>query len=152
MNFIGIDPGLKGGIAVLFLPSGEYRAAEMPIKLQHLDIQNVWNAMPADIKNSFCVIEQLLEMPYQGVKATTKSAVNYGKVLAVLELMGISYQIVHPSKWKKQFQLIGKSKYESAAVAKRLFPNMEFVTARGRLMDGMAEALLLAEYARRIYK
>lgn len=151
MNFIGIDPGLKGGIAVLF-PSGECRATEMPLKLQHLDIQNIWNAMPADIKNSFCVIEQLLEMPYQGVKATTKSAVNYGKVLAALELMGISYQIVHPSKWKKQFQLIGKSKYESAAVAKRLFPNMEFVTARGRLMDGMAEALLLAEYARRIYK
>lgn len=147
--FIGIDPGLKGGIAIISETFVQIK--EMPInQAKEIDVHKLFEMMPKE--SIFCVIEQLLPMPGQNSKATTKAGVNYGKLLAVLELAGIPYQEVHPAKWKKEFQLIKKSKAHSCAVAKKLFPQLDFITPRGRLMDGVAEALLMACYAQRIHK
>ena len=154
MIYIGIDPGMTGGISVIEDNNIQpIESREMPLTADKkaIDVNQVFEIMPIS-QPCFCIIEQLLAMPGQNVKATTSSAINYGKLLAVLELMGIPYQEVHPNKWKKEFQLIKKSKYGSAGVASKLFPTEEFLTGRGRLMDGKAESLLLAEYARRIYK
>lgn len=155
MIYVGIDPGMKGGISIIEDTNlHPIESIEMPLTADKraIDVNKVFKMMPARLDHCFCVIEQLLTMPGQNVKATSSSAINYGKLLAVLELVGIPYQEVHPSKWKKEFQLIKKSKYGSAGVAGKLFPTEEFVTERGRLMDGKAESLLLACYARRIYK
>lgn len=155
MIFVGIDPGMKGGISIIEDNNIQsIESTEMPLTADNkmIDVNKVFKMMPVRFDLCFCVIEQLLTMPGQNVKATTSSAINYGKLLAVLELVGISYQEVHPSKWKKEFQLVKKSKYGSAGVASKLFPTEEFLTDRGRLMDGKAESLLLAEYARRIYR
>ena len=152
MVYIGIDPGKTGGVSILV--GNSVKCLEMPITItKEIDVNlllSLFNSFsPSQL---FCVIEDLIAMPGQSSKATQTTGINYGKLLAVLEIAGVSYQRVHPAKWKKEFQLYGKSKYGSAEVAKRLFPSEDFVTERGRLMDGAAESLLLAEYARRIYK
>ena len=55
-----------------------------------------------------------------------------------------------PQKWKKEFS-VTSDKNTSIEVAKRLFPNVNLkATARCKKdHDGMAEALLIAEYCRR---
>lgn len=79
---------------------------------------------------------------------------NFGKsagfIEGVLQAYGIPYQLITPQKWKKEFSL-GHSKEDSITVCKRLFPSVKLLpTDRCKKeSDGMAEALLMAEYARR---
>ena len=64
--------------------------------------------------------------------------------------LGISYQEIPPEKWKKEFGL-NTDKQKSIAVCRQLFPEADLRhSERSRVdNDGMAEALLMAEYARR---
>lgn len=100
--------------------------------------------------NSICCLEQVHAMPKQGVTSTFNFGVSFGYIKGVLEAYGIAYQEVTPQKWKKEFGLDG-TKAKSIAVCRHLFPNVSLrATEKCRVdHDGMAEALLLAEYARR---
>ena len=74
----------------------------------------------------------------------------YGFLQGVLTAYGIPYQLVPPQTWKKAFTL-NSVKQTSIEVCQRLFPNVSLYRT-GRCTkphDGMAEALLMAEYARR---
>jgi len=55
---------------------------------------------------------------------------------------------VHPAVWKRFFGLSGKDKKASIETAKKLFPSAPLFLAKH---DGRAEALLIAEYARRTF-
>ena len=75
---------------------------------------------------------------------------NFGFILGLLTQAFIPYELVTPQKWKKEFG-VTRDKNTSIAVAKRLFPKADLKrTARCRKEhDGMAEALLIAEWKRR---
>ena len=79
---------------------------------------------------------------------------NFGKsagfIEGVLTALGIPFQLVTPQRWKKEFTL-HNSKQSSIDVCKRLFPDVDLrPTGRCRKdSDGMAEALLMAEFAKR---
>jgi hypothetical protein len=67
----------------------------------------------------------------------------------------IPHQVVHPSTWKKEMfrdAAYKKGKGASILAAKRLFPSVSLRLTEGakKDSDGAAEALLLAEYARRL--
>jgi hypothetical protein len=68
----------------------------------------------------------------------------------LLQAYGIAYELIRPQKWKKEFSITG-DKNSSIAVCKRLFPDVSLLrTERSRKDDdNLAEALLMAEYARR---
>lgn len=89
-------------------------------------------------------------MPKQGVTSTFTFGEGYGFLRGVMEALGISYQTVKPQRWKKEFGL-NSDKQESIAVCRRLFPDVSLKpTERSRVdNDGMAEAVLISEYARR---
>ena len=90
-------------------------------------------------------------MPKQGVSSTWKFAEEYGFIKGVLSSCGIPYQTVPPQTWKKSFSLLHQDKNRSIEVAQQLFPDVSLLpTERSRKpSDGMAESLLIAEYARR---
>jgi crossover junction endodeoxyribonuclease RuvC len=90
-------------------------------------------------------------MPHQGVTSMFSFGQSYGFILGVLTAFGIGYQLVPPGTWKREHGLLHTQKQDSVAVAKRLFPGVSLLpTERCRKeSDGMAEALLIAEYARR---
>ena len=75
---------------------------------------------------------------------------NFGFIQGVLKSLGIPYELVRPQKWKKEFSITA-DKNTSIEVCKRLFPGVDLKrTERCRKDDdGIAEALLMAEYARR---
>lgn len=143
MTYIGIDPGQKGGIAVL----GDTKYTVYPYS-------DDWMKEIAEMfKNSqvFAVVEKVGAMPGQGVTSMFNFGKSFGYILGVLEANKIPYQLVPPQTWKKEFSL-NKEKGKSVETAKRLFPDASLLpTARCKKeSDGMAEALLIALYAKRL--
>lgn len=140
MVYIGIDPGKSGGIAVIGDGLIEVR-----------EYTDDWlKEVCRRHKDSKCIIEKVGAMPGQGVVSMFNFGKSYGYILGVIEANGISYEIVPPQKWKKEFSVTG-DKNTSIAVCKRLFPKvLLFRTQKCKKEhDGMAEALLMAEYGRR---
>ena len=89
-------------------------------------------------------------MPKQGVVSTGSFMENFGFIKGLLTAYKIPFQLAEPTKWKKDFGVTA-DKNTSIAVCKRLFPDVSLLpTDKSRKdSDGMAEALLMAEYARR---
>ena len=139
--YIGIDPGKKGGIAVL---SGNFVHAE---KYSDTELRNVCiNFKKCDV---VCCLEKVGAMPGQGVVSMFTFGQSVGYIKGVLESFHIPYQEVTPQKWKKVFGLSG-DKAKSVDVCQHLFPDVNLIPPGCRKPnDGMAEALLMAEYARR---
>ena len=148
MIYIGIDPGKNGGIACM---RDEGKQAEVFSYDDDVLIDNLEIAYNNDV-NVICYLEQVHAMPKQGVSSTFNFGMNYGFIQGVLRAYNIPYELVTPQKWKKEFSCTA-DKNTSIEVCKRLFPNVNLkATERCRKdHDGMAEALLIAEYGRRHY-
>lgn len=149
MKYIGIDPGQSGALAVI-----DDRAAKDPIIVPFLDVDYVEVLTASAAEDgpfaTRCVVESVHAMPKQGVVSSFKFGQNFGWILGVLAALEIPVELVQPQKWKREFGCTA-DKNTSIAVAKRLFP---FSSLRPTLKcrrdnDGMAEALLMAEYCRR---
>lgn len=148
MIYIGIDPGKNGGIACM---NDEGKQAEVFPYDDDVLIDNLEIAYNNDV-NVICYLEQIHAMPKQGVSSTFNFGMNYGFIQGVLRAYNIPYELVTPQKWKKEFSCTA-DKNTSIEVCRRLFPNVN-LKATDRCKkdhDGMAEALLIAEYGRRHY-
>ena len=144
MIYIGVDPGKKGGVAVIDGDGAEVYA---------WDDQTFVNVMAATMNKGKCVaaVEKVGAMPGQGVTSMFSFGQSFGFILGVLTAFGIGYQLVPPTLWKREFGLLHTEKQASVDVAKRLFPGVSLLpTERCRKeSDGMSDALLICEYARR---
>lgn len=150
MIYIGIDPGKNGGIA--FIENGNNSSEAYPYSDDVL-INNLKLIYAQGWHNAvICYLEHVHAMPKQGVSSTFNFGMNFGFIQGVLKAYGIRYELVTPQKWKKEFSCTS-DKNTSIEVCKRLFPNVNLkATDRCRKdHDGMAEALLIAEYGRRHY-
>lgn len=147
MIYIGVDPGEKGTMAIL-----EYIGDEREnITIIPYDKDDYAKSL-AEISgcSAICCLERVNAMPKQGVVSMFDFGKNFGFIQGLLTAYSIPYELVTPQKWKKEFQITG-DKNSSIAVCKRLFPDVDLRrTERCRKDDdNSAEALLLAEYARR---
>lgn len=145
--FIGIDPGKSGGIA--YIDTQDNISGTMPYSDTELlnlcrDASHDWG------KEVVCCLEKVGAMPGQGVVSMFSFGQSVGYIKGVLESFRIPYQEITPQKWKREFGLTS-DKAKSAEVCGRLFPDVSLLaTPRCKKPhDGMAEALLMAEYARR---
>lgn len=143
MIYIGIDPGISGALAIL---DGD-KVAVIPFD-ERAYIENL--RICAIEGSCVCCLEKVGSMPKQGVASTFKFGTNFGMIQGILMAMDIPFELVTPQKWKKEFSVTA-DKNTSIAVAKRLFPqaNLKRTERCVKEHDGMAEALLMAEYARR---
>lgn len=145
MIYIGIDPGKSGAMAVLWMGNMVIPFSEIAYKGVLLDI-----AESKGENEIRCCLERVNAMPKQGVSSMFHFGENYGFIQGLLTAYSIPYELVTPQKWKKEFGITG-DKNSSVSVCRRLFPEVGLRrTERCRTDDdGMAEALLMAEYARR---
>lgn len=143
MLYIGIDPGKHGALAVLN-SDGTVRL------LQPFDEYGYSVALATLNDAVVCALEKVGAMPGQGVTSMFTFGDNFGFIRGLLAAYEIPYQLVPPVKWKKAFSVTA-DKGSSIAAAQRLFPHESLLrTERSRKPDdNIAEALLLAEYARR---
>ena len=100
---------------------------------------------------AFCVVEHVNAMPGQGVTSCFSFGQNFGFILGLLRAFVIPFELVRPQKWKKEFSCTS-DKNTSIEVAQRLFPDVDLrrTPKCSKPHDGIAEALLMAEYARRL--
>ena len=146
MIYVGVDPGKKGGYAVIA------DDALCGIEVHVWDDDGFVTLMKEMSKyRCMACVERVGAMPGQGVNSMFTFGKAAGFIEGVLAALGIGVQLVSPGTWKKEFSLIGKDKAESIEVCKRLFPGVNLLPSEKcrKDSDGMAEALLMAEYARR---
>ena len=144
MIYIGIDPGLSGALAMV----SEGREA----KVVSWDPEAYRDALAAvSVANEYAVacLEKVSAMPGQGVTGMFNFGKNYGHIIGLLEANGIPYELVTPQKWQREFSVTDKN--SSIEVCKRLFPAVSLRKNQRckKDNDGMSDALLMAEYARR---
>ena len=147
--FIGIDPGKSGGIA--HINAINNYSETVPYSNEAL-LQLCTDVFygTADCQNVVCCLEKVGAMPGQGVVSMFNFGQSVGYIKGVLEAFKIPYQEITPQKWKREFSLTS-DKAKSTEVCRKLFPDISLLaTPRCKKPhDGMAEALLMAEYARR---
>lgn len=144
MIYIGVDPGKKGGVAVI---DGD------DVEVYAWDDQTFVNVMAATMNKGKCVaaVEKVGAFSGQGVKSMFSFGHSLGYIEGVLAALGIPYQLIPPVAWKRSFSLIGKDKKASIETCHKLFPDVNLLpTDRSRVpSDGMAEAALICLYAKR---
>ena len=149
MIYIGVDPGAKGGYALLGSDgsiTGYPWDAEAFVK--HMRTATMMRDMEGH--SLIACVEKVGAMPGQGVTSMFTFGTNYGYIQGVLSAFGIPFQLVSPHVWKKSYGL-DSTKQKSIDVCKRLFPDLNLLaTERSRVpSDGIAESALLALYAKR---
>jgi hypothetical protein len=146
VRFLGIDPGVSGGLAIL---DGDYRAAfKMPVTDGDLlDALVGWS--DGGVRQVKAVIERAIPFSRPGAKIGVVSAFTsgrgYGRLLMALTAARIPFDEVMPVKWQTALSCRTRGdKNVSKRRAQQLFPALKITHA-------IADALLLAEYARRTY-
>lgn len=156
--YVGIDPGEKGGIAVI--RDGELFAWTMPTTEKDLWFLISDNVDLETSKRRTCaVIEKVGVMPEQGCV----SAFTFGRGVGLLEMALIAaeipYEEVKPQVWQKAFTISsrkkqgGKTKFKEhlLSIAQKLYPKFPLwgiKNTKGRQL-AVADAILMATYLQR---
>lgn len=137
--YIGIDPGLSGGIA--FIPStGTPWAHKMPETDK--DLMELFRDS-INLSEPRALLELVHSSPQMGVKSAFTFGEGYGRLQMALTALGIPYERVRPQAWQKAMGCLTKGdKNVSKRRAQELFPDLKITHAT-------ADALLIAEYAMR---
>jgi crossover junction endodeoxyribonuclease RuvC len=94
---------------------------------------------------AFAVLEKVHAMPRQGVSSSFKFGDSFGTCRTLLSCARVPYELVTPQRWQKSMGCrTGGDKRISRDAAQRLHPRI-------RVTHWNADALLLAEYARRLH-
>jgi crossover junction endodeoxyribonuclease RuvC len=146
VTYIGIDPGKSGGIAVISDDSGEGCETFAIAKMTETDIAaTLMGARPLE-GSMFAYIEKVHAMPGQGVTSMFTFGQSYGFLRDCLISLGIPFEEATPRKWQAALGcLSGGDKNVTKARAQQLFPSVKVTHA-------IADALLIAEYCRRVRK
>jgi len=142
MLLAGIDPGQKGGVAILEAgQDGAIRlldARPMPIAGEkEIDIEGLWRILEhVDLVG----LEHAQAFPKQGIVSTGRYMAQWGEIIGFLKAAAIPYALVRPTVWKEA----------TYTWAFRRFPNALGLMRPGRskkFHDGVADAIAIAYWA-----
>lgn len=144
MVYIGIDPGKSGAMAVI---DTDKNVIHTQVFSERGYVQMLAECR---VRMCRCVLEKVNAMPKQGVTSMFNFGLNFGWIQGVLQANGIPYELVTPQKWKKEFSVTA-DKNTAISVAGRLYPEVDLRRSERctKPHDGICEALLMAEYAKR---
>lgn len=151
MIYIGIDPGVSGGIAFIDEAGNVLHSVKMPRTeadlLGVLRIGFVEGRLDGLLpRPSKAMIERVHSFPGQGHSGAFTFGRNYGALLMALTAVCIPFDLVSPRTWQQALGcLSGGDKNVTKRRAQQLFPLVPATHA-------IADALLLAEYCRRLHR
>lgn len=150
---IGIDPGMNGGIAVLFADNSDPKLFKMPETIY--DVRDMFQLILED--QFFCDVPAIcfIEVPpwsmgeNKGI-GSVKLHHNRGVLEGMLVALGVKVVNITPQKWQKTFSLGTRSscpndnawKNKLKAEAQRIYPTLKVTQA-------VADALLILTYGLR---
>jgi crossover junction endodeoxyribonuclease RuvC len=152
MLYIGIDPGQKGGLCLIDEKKKPLKYSVMPNTVKGIVDWFV------DVYEEYCeqkslqvtiISEKAQPMPKQGVTSAFTYGQHYGIFETLAAAMCLPFIEVRPAAWKKSLGL-NSEKTNSIKLCKQLFPSANLIpTPKSRKdHDGIAEALLIAEWGR----
>ena len=161
MIFIGVDPGLKGAIALI--DDDNAFVTDMPLCLGPIDrlrmvdtiairewvMDLIWSNA-SDICGAddiYVMIESPQWRKGLSAQSVCTTWFNFGRLTTAAVFHG--WVPVEAALWKHAMG-VTKDKATSIALARELFPAVAHELTDSK--DGRSEALLIAEYARRIHR
>ncbi len=144
--YIGIDPGINGGIATI--NNNFVQAYKMPQTIRDLWelIHEIKSTAELENYSITAALESVWSSPQMGVKSAFTFGNGFGHLEMALTALGVPYERVRPQAWQKAMGCLTKGdKNVSKRRAQELFPAIKVTHA-------IADALLIAEFARRAGK
>lgn len=157
MRFLGVDPGAKGAICLLDVSSGDVQFFPTPVREGMPSFRSVYAKLwPIDNINWVsAAVEDVHSLYGMSAKSNFAFGYNLGLVHALLQACGIDWIEVQPKEWQRVCSLPTQKflgdyplKQAVADVANLLYPDAELYGPKGGLLDGRADALLIAHYLR----
>ncbi len=155
--FIGIDIGKNGGIAMIDEDGALLLLKEMPdySEFPKFILDNITEYAEASNTNIECTMEHVGAMPGEGVSSVFKFGYGSGLIYGTMLMLSEIYDtVLRPERitallWKKMFGLVGHnlSKYEKKKISVD-YVNKTYNKHLKYCQNGMADALLIAEYSR----
>lgn len=157
--FIGIDPGLKGGIAVKVNYGGTLQYDIEVYDLNDDSLKGNVGHYVEYYQHVYVGIEKQIPMPNQSSVATSKTFFNYGKLIGYLDAVGVKFVTITPQTWMKPLALKKgmekkERKKEICKMAGMFYPDVadKLAGPRGGILDGRSDALMIMKYTERNYK
>ena len=154
---IGIDNGLKGGIACVDEGERIVTVVPMPVlkgKKTDYDISTIKDMFTAlkRMGHMSAVIEQAHVRPICGKRASYSIGMSYGLMLGILNALGIGCVVVSPTRWMNDI-LKGNLRKEykgSMRYCQLKYPDTNFHEGKSKKMhDGMTDAVCIALWGMR---
>jgi crossover junction endodeoxyribonuclease RuvC len=151
--YIGIDPGLSGGVAAIDGSLHILHLVDTPVisvsGRHSYDVGEMANILRrlALLGDSIVVLEAAQSMPGQGVSSTFSTGYGFGLWCGIIGALALPYRTVRPSVWIRKILAgsPGEGKARSIGFALRMFPGAELIPPGCRKpRDGRADALGLA--------
>ena len=154
MKYLGIDPGVKGGIALISATGRPITAVNMPDTEQGI-VDTIRRIVKKEGKlHVWAGVEFIIDCIPPGRSTPKKAAVladNWGFCKGVLRALDVATEQITPRDWQTEFDLYGQKfatqtdkKNAHKEVATALFPTV-------KMTHFISDALLIAEYTRRVY-
>jgi hypothetical protein len=145
---LGVDPGTEGGVAVLRGDGTVAHVHAFRPDMTRADFALVIRCAVAELRfagdNGGALLEKVGYRPHDGGKGTFTFGRGYGWCEMALTCYGAPPRDVLPMMWQARLDcLTGGDKKVSRRRAEELFPSV-------RMTNAVADALLIAEYGRRV--
>ena len=165
-RYIGIDPGASGSLCLLDTDEGLITFLNTPgPTCTPLAVHNWIQACSWGDNNTsgqlvrIIGIEDVQAVPGTHATSNFKFGFNVGLVRGIAECTGIGVDLIRPQAWQKAIGIVRKKgrskaqlKKEIAVIAQRLYPTAEIHGPKGGLLDGRADALMIAHCMRLKYE
>ena len=139
--FIGIDPGINGGIAIIY--NDAYTVTKCPNTIQEMADVLITLKDQAPNLPMYCIIEKVHSMPGNSGRSMFTFGCNYGQWLGILAVLRIPYTEVTPNKWMSHYGSRPKDKKDRKNHLKHLaqqrYPSVKITLTT-------ADAMLIANY------
>jgi len=162
MKILGIDTGKRGGFVIIDESGKVIDKLIMPVIDKEYDVTTILSFLEDHKDVDFAVIEKIHAMFQVPAKTTFEMGKGYGIVLGLLYNFKIKFYEVTPKQWQKKIHvncLASRAKDKSYYIFNREFPELAEtfkISPKGNKTlkphDGLIDALLIAEYGRRVLK
>lgn len=152
MIYVGVDPGIKGAIAILDIDGDIIGKGVYDIPVKKVDGKNKVDSEELmmlcvdeiDLDTVIICIEKVHSMPNMNSVAVFSFGETFGRICGAIEAAGVTndFHYVVPRIWKKHFGL-DSDKNKSLELARSLYPTAELHLKKH---SDRAEALLIARY------
>ena len=147
--FIGIDPGVSGGIAVIF--NDDYYVRKCPSTILDMakEIAMLSEAHIGPDIPKRAIVEKVHSFPGNSARSMFNFGTNYGQWLGILATLKIPYILVSPHKWMSHYGSRPKEKKERKnhlkALAQQRYPDADITLAT-------SDAMLICNYLKETNK